>query len=161
MAGASRKHNIVGLNTASSLNTQLAEQDCEVYANDLRVCISSTGLYTYPDVVVVCGEPQFLDEEFDTLLNPTLIVEVLSKSTKNFDRNEKFEHYRTLDSFREYLLAAQDKYHVEHYVRQTDGSWLLNEYTKLDDTIPLSSMGCTLRLADIYRKLKMVSAKLF
>src|SRR5262249_52342736 len=111
MAGASRRHNLISINAGSSLNAQLAERECEVYVSDMRVRVEATNLLTYPDVVVVCGEPRFHDEDADTLLNPTLIIEVLSKSTSRFDRGEKFEHYRAIESFVEYLLIAQDKFY--------------------------------------------------
>ncbi len=117
MAGASRRRNLISINTGGSLNAQLAERDCEVYVSDMRVRIEATNLLTYPNVVVVCVEPRFHDEEADTLLNPVLIIEVLSKSTSRFDRGEKFEHYRTINSFVEYLLIAQDRFYVEQYVR--------------------------------------------
>ncbi len=155
MSGASRKHNVICLNVGASLNIQLTERPCEVYVSDMRVKVNQTGLYTYPDVVAVCDAPIFEDEQLDTLLNPTLIVEVLSKSTRNFDRGEKFEHYRTVDSFEEYLLIAQDKYYVEHYVRQADRSWMLTEARQLSDTVHLPSINCDLTLAVIYHKVKM------
>jgi len=104
---------------------------------------------------VVCGQPQFADEQRDTLLNPTLIVEVLSESTKDYDRGEKFEHYRTLASFSEYVLIAQDRYHVEHFVRQPDNRWLLSETNRLEDTIHLSSLDCNLALTEVYDKVEM------
>lgn len=155
MAGASRKHNLISLNVGSSFNQQVKERDCEVYVSDMRVRVQATDLLTYPDVVVVCGEPQFNDEELDTLTNPTLIVEVLSKSTKNFDRGDKFEQYRTLKSFQEYLLIAQDKVYVEQYIRQSDGDWLLKVFNQLEDTIQLSSIQCNLPLRTIYSKVKV------
>lgn len=152
MAGASRQHNLIGTNTVRTLGNQLRNQPCEIYTNDMRVKISPTGLYTYPDVVIVCGEPQFEDSEIDTLLNPTLIIEVLSPSTKDYDRGEKFQHYRTLISFKEYVLIAQDSIHVEHHVRNADNTWLLSETNQADATIELKSVGCTLLVADLYEK---------
>jgi Uma2 family endonuclease len=110
-------------------------------------------LYTYPDVIVLCEEPSFSDSQEDTLLNPALIIEVLSESTKDYDRGGKFEQYRTIDSFVEYLLVAQERPHVEHYVRQPDGSWLLQETNNLEDTIQLKSVPCSLRMADVYSKI--------
>ena len=99
MAGASRRwHNLLVTNIVGEIRQQLKGRQCNIYANDMRVRIPSTGLYTYPDVIVVCGEEQFEDDELDTLLNPTLIIEVLSKSTAGYDKGEKFAHYRQLDS---------------------------------------------------------------
>lgn len=155
VTGASRKHNLLTINIATSLNGQLRNRPCEVYASDMRVKVSPTGLYTYPDVVVVCGEAQFEDAHVDTLLNPTLIVEVLSKSTTSYDRGEKFAHYRKLASLAEYLVVAQDKHHVEHYAKQPDGRWLLSETDDVRETIALTSINCELVLADVYNKVEV------
>lgn len=111
------------------------------------------GLYTYPDVIVVCDEPRFRDSQEDSLLNPALIIKVLSESTKDYDRGGKFEQYRTIESFVEYLLIAQDRPHVEHHTRQPDGSQLLQETNNLEDTIQLKSVPGSLRMADIYSKI--------
>ena len=150
MAGASPHHVLIVTNVASELRWQLKKRPCTVYSTDLRVKVSTTGLYTYPDVTVVCGQPQFDDEHQDTLLNPTLIVEVLSQSTKDYDRGEKFEQYRTLESLREYILIAQNRCHVEQFVRQPDNRWLLSESNQLEDIIELSSIGCHLALTEAY-----------
>ena len=155
MAGASERHVSIVANVMYLLVGQLKGRPGKAYSSDMRVKVSPTGLYTYPDVVVVCGQPQFADEQKDTLLNPTLIVEVLSESTKDYDRGEKFEHYRTLPSLSEYVLIAQDKYHVEHFVRQPDNRWLLSETNLLGDTIHLSSIACDLALTEVYDKVEM------
>jgi Uma2 family endonuclease len=155
MTGASRRHNLVAGNVFAALHLQLRKRPCEIYPNDMRVKVSPTGLYTYPDVVVVCGEPLFDDEQRDTLLNPTVLVEVLSKSTASYDRGEKFEHYRKLASLLEYLVIAQNKYHVEHYMRQQDNQWLLAETDDILQTVHLSSIECDLALADIYDKVEI------
>jgi Uma2 family endonuclease len=155
MTGASRKHNLISVNVASSLNNQLTDKECEVYASDMRVKVNPTGLYTYPDVVIVCEEPQFEDKEIDTLLNPTVIVEVLSKTTEGYDRGDKFEHYRSIESLSEVVLIAQDKHHVEHYRRQEGGQWVLTETNNLQDRIKLTSISCELALSDIYKKVSI------
>ncbi|HXU09489.1 MAG TPA: Uma2 family endonuclease [Blastocatellia bacterium] len=152
MGGASRYHVLIVTDSVVALGSQLKEGPCQVYSADLRVKVSPTGLYTYPDVIVLCEEPQFSDEQKDTLVNPALIIEVLSESTEDYDRGRKFEQYRTIDSFVEYLLIAQDRPHVEHHARQADGSWLLYETNNLADTIQLKSVPCVLRMADIYAK---------
>jgi Uma2 family endonuclease len=158
MGGASPRHvQIVG-NVAGELRSRLREKPCVVYSADLRVRVEPEGLYAYPDVVVVCGEPEFIDQELDTLTNPLLIVEVLSNSTKNYDRGEKFERYRTNPAFREYLLIAQDKVHVERFVRQDDGTWVLHETNTLDDEIDLTSVGCRLPVSEIYFKVTVGKA---
>jgi len=122
----------------------------------MRVKISPTGLYTYPDITVVCSEAQFEDTQQDTLLNPTLIVEVLSESTEAYDRGGKFAHYRKLTSLMEYVLIAQTKPHVEHYVRQPDNRWLLAEADSLHQTLHLPSIDCHLVLAEVYDKVDIV-----
>ena len=157
MTGASRKHNLITSNLNASLNTQLKGGECEVYASDMRVKVSSTGLYTYSDIVVVCESPVFEDSEIDTLINPNLIIEVLSKSTEGYDRGKKFGHYRRLNSLMEYILISQDRCNVEHYVRQPDDQWLLSEATDLSSTIELPSIKGRLALADVYDKVELKS----
>ena len=152
MTGASLKHNRITLNVGSELNLQLKGRKCQAFTNDMRVHIPATGLYTYPDVVVVCGEPQLEDEHFDTLLNPVLIVEILSKSTARYDRAGKFSDYRSIPSFAEYLLVSQDEHRVEHHARQPDGRWLLTDFRSLEDVVQLDSIKCSLPLREIYDK---------
>jgi Uma2 family endonuclease len=155
MSGASRRHNLIALNIGAELRAQLKQRPCEVYTSDMRVKISRTGIYTYPDVVVVCEEPVFEDAEVDTLLNPTVLVEVLSKSTEDYDRGGKFEHYRTLASLQEYLLVAQERCHVVHYVRQPDHTWLLAETYDMPDGVHLPSIHCDLLLSEVYAKVRL------
>ena len=152
MAGASRAHNLITGNTSSGLHVQLSTRTCEVYASDMRVKVRPTGLYTYPDVVVVCGEPRFENEDLDTLLNPTVLVEVLSPSTEAYDRGEKFAHYRQVASLKEYVLIAQNCVRVEHYLRQGT-QWLSTEFrARYDDSLNFVSLDCALHLRDIYAK---------
>jgi Uma2 family endonuclease len=146
------QHVLIVTNLVGELGVQLKAGPCNVYSAALRVRTALTGLYTYPDVIVLCDEPRFSDDQEDTLLNPALIIEVLSESTKVYDRGGKFEQYRTIDSFVEYLLIAQDRPHVEHYTRQPDGSWVLYETNSMEETIHLKSARCSLRMADIYSK---------
>lgn len=152
MSGASREHNLIAVNVAGELRGQLRDRDCEVYQSDMRVRVSATGLYTYPDVTVVCGGPQFEDAEADTLVNPKVLFEVLSPSTADYDRGGKFAQYRRLPSLAEYVLISQDRPLIEHYVRQPHGEWLLAEKTGMEDTLVLPSIGCALRLSEIYLK---------
>jgi Uma2 family endonuclease len=158
MAGASREHNLIIANVVASLHGQLKGKPCEVYPSDMRVKVTATGLYTYPDVVVMCGEPQLEDQYGDTLLNPTLLVEVLSPSTEAYDRGEKSAHYRRLESVKEYVLITQDRYRVERYARQPDGQWLLLEVSDPDQTLHLGSIGCDLALVDIYDRVLLTPA---
>jgi Uma2 family endonuclease len=136
-------------NVLAALHGRLRGKPCRVYPSDLRVKIHSTGLYTYPDVVVVCGELQ-LEQPGDTLLNPTLLVEVLSESSEAYDRGKKSEHYRALPSLTDYLLVAQDRLLVEHYSRQPGDLWLLHAENRLDGSIAISSLGCELKLTEVY-----------
>ncbi len=150
MAGASPAHVLIVTNIAAALHGQLRDRPCRVYTTDLRVKVSASGLYTYPDVVVICGELLFDDALKDTALNPTLILEVLSDSTKDYDRGEKFEQYRKIPSFAEYVLIAQDHCHVEHFVKQANGDWLLSETEQIEDALNLPTINGTLRLAAVY-----------
>jgi len=155
MSGASPQHVLIVTNVVAEFRGQLKTRPCAVYSTDLRLKVSPAGLYTYPDVIVVCGEPQFDDDHKDTLLNPTLIVEVLSESTKDYDRGAKFEQYRKIESFVEYVLIAQDKRHVEHFIRQAGNRWLLSETNRLEDTLELTSIACNLMLTEVYDKVKL------
>ena len=154
MAGASRQHNQITFNISVALGIQLKGRTCVAYSSDMRVKVKQTGLYTYPDVVATCNEPQFEDSFVDTLLNPTIIIEVLSDSTEVYDRGGKFAHYRRLPSLQEYILIAQDGICVEHYSRQ-DERWLLTEMSDLAETLRLDSIDCTLSLVDIYDKVEI------
>lgn len=154
MTGASRKHNLIVANLLINLGVQLIDSDCKVYPSDMRVKVGSSDLYTYPDVSVVCDPPVFEDDHVDTLLNPTVIVEVLSASTQSYDRGRKFGAYRTLRSLQDYLLVEQDEILVEHYTHQFDGSWRFVEANTLTDRIILESIGCQLTLYEIYRKVQ-------
>jgi Uma2 family endonuclease len=151
----SRIHNLITANIIGELRQQLKEAQCEVYSNDMRVRIPATGLYTYPDAVVVCGEPKLEDDFFDTLLNPALIVEVLSTSTESHDRGQKFSDYRTVESLAEYLLVAQEEYRVEQYVKQSDRRWLLTDIRSLEGTVEVVSVPCALALKEIYHKVSL------
>jgi Uma2 family endonuclease len=150
MVGASRAHNRLTWNLAATLDPQLRARGCEGFASDMRVAVSETGLYTYPDVVVVCGEPRFTDEQIDTLLNPTFIVEVLSPSTADYDHGRKFAHYRALPSLEVYLLIDQEEVRAELFVRQPNGTWLLSETTDPEAVLEIPRVEVSLPLARIY-----------
>jgi len=155
MTGVSIRHSTIVTNLVLELGTQLKGRPCSVHANDLRVSVPDTRLYTYPDVIVVCGEPALADDYRDTLTNPIVLIEVLSPSTEAYDRGTKFEHYRTLDSLREYLLVSQDRPRIEQFIRQEDGShWLFIEVPDLSSNVLLPSISCRLALADIYDRVK-------
>ncbi len=154
MAGASRQHNLITGNVIRELGSQLRRKPCEVYPSDMRVKVASTGLYTYPDVVVVCEEPAFEDAELDTLLNPTVLVEVLSKSTADYDLGRKFEQYRTLPSLREVLFVAQGSVHLVHCRRQSDDTWILSETRDANERLAMTSIGAELPVAEVYAKVR-------
>ena len=154
MAGAREAHNLLVTALVSLLHAQLRPRPCRVYSSDMRVRVSATGLYTYPDVIAVCGDRQFLDDQRDTLLNPNLLVEVLSPSTEAYDRGRKFEHYKAIESFSEYLLISSDRVHVDLFRRQPDSDWLLKSADRLDDVLDLQSIACRLSLADLYEQVE-------
>ena len=154
MSGARRAHNLISVNMASELRAALKDRDCETYASEMRVWIPKTGLYTYPDIVVVCGEPQFIDDEFDTLLNPVLVVEVLSDSTESYDRGRKFEQYRRIDTLKEYILISQSRPYVERFVKRGDGFWQLSEFSGHDAVLAIETLSAAIPLAGIYEKVK-------
>ena len=151
MTGASRAHNLICVNVARRISNQLDGKNCEVYAADMRVKIEAKK-YVYPDVIVVCGEVRLADDKFDNLLNPTVIIEVLSETTEAYDRGTKFKNYRKLASLQEYVLIAQDKPSIERFVRQPDGTWSIgvNDAEGLDNSVELTSIDCTLHLAEVY-----------
>jgi Uma2 family endonuclease len=155
MTGGKEPHNLIAGNTLASLHSQLRRKPCRVYPSDMRVKVLRTGLNTYPDVVVICGQPQFTDAIHDTITNPTVIIEVLSLSTERYDRGMKFQNYRTIDTLHDYVLIAQDHHHIEHYIRQQNGQWLLQEVTALDEGIYIQSIECMIRLEDVYEKVDL------
>ncbi|WGS86192.1 Uma2 family endonuclease [Methylomonas sp. UP202] len=151
MTGASREHNLITINIAGELRRQLKNRPCEAYVNDMRVKASKARSYHYPDIAVVCGKPEFEDTQLDTLLNPTLLIEVLSPSTEAYDRGAKFAHYRKIASLREYLLVTQDQPGIERYLRQGE-VWIMSESLGLDASVSLESIDCQLSLREVYDK---------
>jgi Uma2 family endonuclease len=152
MAGASTAHNRLTSNAHGLLHAQLRGRSCEAMSQDMRVKVSAAGDYTYPDVLVVC-DPQFDDQHQDSLLNPTVIIEVLSSSTAAFDRGDKWVLYRDIASLQDYILVEQSRVSVEHYSRQPDGSWKLRVYEAPEEILTLSSIDCTLRVEEIYERI--------
>lgn len=152
MAGASERHNLIAANTIISLGAQLRGRPCRVYPSDLRVRVPNSRRFFYPDVSVVCGETQFADEQRDVILNPVLIVEVLSDATAACDRGKKFLSYQQIPSLREYLLVSQDDFLIEHYLRQDDEAWLYTKAAGLEESLKLPSIDCELALRDVYDK---------
>ena len=150
MSGASDTHNLITMNTSTALYNQLADRGCRVYASDMRVGINAGVSYFYPDIAVTCDKPRFEDAVFDTLINPEVVIEVLSDSTAGYDRGEKFIRYRQLESLQEYILISQDRVQVDHYLRQGK-QWVLTEFSTSEDMLSLVSIGAELPLRRIYR----------
>lgn len=140
-------------NLVTAFDNQLRERPCNVYSNDMRVKVPNTGLFTYPDVVVTCGDESFVDDEQDTLLNPLVIIEVLSASTEACDRGKKFEHYQNIDSLSTYVLVAQDAPRIERYVRHDGGrTWIYTDAHEGDAMFKIEVIGCDLKLEELYAK---------
>ncbi len=151
MPGASFAHNLITNNISGELHARLKGSTCAVFANDMRISIPTAKSYFYPDVGVVCEDPRFEDDVFDSLLNPIVVVEVLSSSTEAYDRGEKFAHYRQLTSLQEYVLVSQDQIRVDHYRRQ-ERLWIFTDIEKHDETLQLPSIQCELPLQEIYAR---------
>jgi len=158
MAGGSPNHAFIAANAVIQIGAQLRGKPCRVAGSDLRICCKPANVLTYPDISVVCGPVKTLDAEKDTLTDATVIVEVLTPSTENYDRGAKFRYYRGLPSFSEYLLLAQDEIRAEHYVRQPDGSWLFREFNGPDAVVELKSIGCRLELGSLYEHVEFDAA---
>ncbi len=157
MSGASARHNRIAGSTYAALYTQLRRRNCNVCPSDMRVKVAQTALYTYPDITIVCGNEQFEDDRDDTLLNPTIIIEILSPSTEKYDRGKKFLNYRTILSLREYILISQDSCHIERFARQSNNTWLFSEATGTDSHIELTTIQCALSLGEVYEKVDLSS----
>jgi Uma2 family endonuclease len=156
MAGGSPAHSQIACNLISAINTQLKDSPCVVFNSDMRVKVQMAGLYTYPDVSVLCGREELEDEHDDVLLNPTVVAEVLSDSREAYDRGKKFELYRRLPSLREYLLVNQHEPLIEQFIRQPGGEWLLRDVAGLDGKLTMPSVGITISLADVYSKVRFL-----
>jgi Uma2 family endonuclease len=151
MAGASYAHTLIKDSLARKAGNQLEDGPCRVLTSDIRVKVHATGLYTYPDIVVLCDPPEFEDDHFDTLLNPRIIVEVLSDSTEKYDRGDKFRQFRDIPSLKEYVLVSQNSALIERYVRQTNDDWLLTTFDNLSATFEFASVPGRIPLSEVYR----------
>jgi Uma2 family endonuclease len=150
LSGAGMRHNRIQVNFIGEVRNYLKGKPCDVFGSELRVHIPDNSLYTYPDALIVCGGPEMLDNEFDTLLNPIVIVEILSRTTQNYDRGDKFALYRAIPSLREYILINSEKVGVEHYYRQEDQDWLLHEQQALTEHLFVRSIDFSLPLSELY-----------
>lgn len=154
MAGASREHNIIVLNIGSELRQQLKGRACQAFVSDMRVKVAAASFYTYPDVSALCGEPKFDEKDKLALVNPAVIIEVLSETTQEYDRTEKFGYYKRLDSLDDYVLVAQDRVLVEQF-RRKGGKWEARVFSSLQEAVGLDTIGCTLPLREVYDKIKL------
>ena len=152
MAGGSTNHNRIAGNFYAALNFAFKTEDYEVFMSDVRLWISKRRIYTYPDVMVVAEEPEYYNNRTDTITNPRVIIEVLSASTKGYDRSKKFEAYRTIPTFEEYLLLDQTRVYIEHFSKTDNKRWSFCDYDESDEVIALSSVSFEIPLTDIYNK---------
>jgi Uma2 family endonuclease len=152
-SGSSRRHNLIGSNTTIAIGSRVRGHKCEVYVNDMRVKIAPHN-YCYPDVVVVNGEPSFEGKELDILLNPTVIVEIMSRATLNHDKTEKLDRYLAMSSVREIMLVKEEEMRVEHYFKQTQNQWTYKIYQNREDIISIESVNCKISLSEIYSQIK-------
>lgn len=150
MSGASYRHNKIATNLNRAILPHLTTSGCEMFGSDLRVHIPESTLFTYPDALIICGNPVFSDDIFDTVTNPAMIAEILSPSTKNYDRGSKFFLYRSILSLQEYLLIDTDEVSVELFIRNSDFTWTLKEYKHLTDAVYLQTAKLSVLLSDIY-----------
>ncbi|MBF0201811.1 MAG: Uma2 family endonuclease [Desulfamplus sp.] len=160
MAGASREHNKISTNIVRVLGNQLLEKPCSIFASDMKVKIKEIKKYTYPDIVVVCGNEEYDDEHNDILINPILIIEILSDATEAYDRGDKFSHYQFISTFSEYILVSQYCRKVEKFLRQKDDTWIYVKYENPEDVINIISINCYLSLYDIYREVNCSHRKI-
>lgn len=158
MSGSNHWHDRIKTNLTGALLRELHGRPCSVYSSDMRVKAAATGLYTYPDASALCGDEQFEDDLKDTLLNPSAVFEVLSRTTAAYDRGDKFGHYRSVQSIKEYVLIAQDRVSVERYTRQPDGTWNLVPLSTLDDVLEIPSVGARISVAEIYDRVDLSEA---
>ncbi|MDM8550557.1 Uma2 family endonuclease [Desulfobacterales bacterium HSG2] len=153
MAGASRKHNQISANIVRILGNQLLERPCSVYVSDMKVKAEKAENYFYPDIVISCEEEEFEDDEEDILLNPIVIIEILSDSTEAYDRGKKFANYQRIDSFVEYILISHNFCRVEKFMRRDDKTWIYSAFRNMDEVVQIDSAMCELPIAEIYKKM--------
>jgi Uma2 family endonuclease len=149
-SGASLPHNIIFRNTFCTLYNKLKGKKCQPFSSDLRVHIPKNSLFTYPDITIICGTPETLDENFDTITNPSVIIEILSKSTRDYDKGQKFTMYRDISTLKEYILIDSEGIRVEKFTRNNDETWLFREYKSLEDTCDIDAIGEQIPLSEIY-----------
>ncbi|CAK0779526.1 Uma2 domain-containing protein [Gammaproteobacteria bacterium] len=155
MAGSSREHNQIASNIVIELGGKLRNSPCSIYFSDMKVKIAAIKKYTYPDIIISCDQQLFEDNDNDILLNPIVIIEILSDSTEAYDRGLKFFHYRLIDSFKEYILVSQKFCQVEHFLRQENNQWIYSAFHTMTDNLMIHSFNCILSLQEIYRRVAL------
>lgn len=150
MSGASISHNKIAMNCYIDLGTKLKGKNCQPYGSDLRIHIPKNTLYTYPDISIICGKIETTDDKFDTVKNPSVIIEILSDSTRNYDKGGKFTLYREIDSLQEYILIDSEQIMVEKFIRNPDNSWQLTEYKNIEQSFLITTVGIEMLLTDVY-----------
>ena len=158
MAGGSANHDRIAGNLYAVLNFAFEAKPCEVFSSDMKLQIIESEFFTYPDIMVICGQPQFMGDRTDIIKNPLIIVEVLSKSTQNYDWGFKFEAYRTIETFQDYLLIAQDRIHIEYFHKLEDSRWLLTEFNTAQDNLKIESIDLEVPISRIYNKVDWFAA---
>lgn len=150
MSGASYEHNVIEDNLRLAIGIHLKGKSCRSFGSNLRIHTPLNSLYTYPDILIICDEPMFLDQQFDTVLNPSVLIEILSPSTANYDRGAKFDLYREIESLKEYILVDSTVYHCVHYNRNTDNTWTLSETKNVNENLSIVSVDLKIPLSEIY-----------
>ena len=157
MSGGSANHNRIAKNLVIALEVALESKPCETFITDMRLLVKKNGLYTYPDVMVICGQLEFAEGRTDTLTNPIVIVEVLSKSTQDYDRGAKFELYRAIETLQDYVLIDQARVHMEYFRKLEDGRWLLQEFNQLEAILRIEAVGVEIPLSRVYQRVEWES----
>ena len=150
MSGALHGHNEIFSNLFVDIGAKLKGKNCKPYGSDLRIHIPKNTLFTYPDITIICGKMDLTDDHFDTATNPSVIIEILSKSTRNYDKGEKFTLYRDIQTLQEYILVDTEKLHVERHIRNADNTWQLTDFKSLEDSVTIPSIDVSVSLKDIY-----------
>lgn len=155
MGGASISHNKIAINCTTDISNKLKGKKCQPFGSDLRIHIPKNTLFTYPDISIICGKIETTDDIFDTVTNPSVIIEILSPSTRNYDKGEKFTLYREIDSLQEYILIDSERIMVEKFIRNADNSWQLTEYKSIEQSFSITTVSIEMKLTDIYEGLEI------
>jgi Uma2 family endonuclease len=156
MSGASIAHNKIAINCTLEIGNKLKGKNCQPFGSDLRIHIPKNTLFTYPDISIICGEIETVEDKFDTVINPSVIIEILSASTRNYDKGEKFTLYREIDSLQEYILIDSERIMVEKFIRNSDNSWQLTEYKAIEQSFNITTVSIEMQLSTVYEGIKII-----